>query len=229
MPKCDRPKYGEVLEDMTDKISKGFDRDVDFEPMKQKLITDFNNKLTELKNFKESEARHKAERRFLVNKINYIFIAIIQLRNGSRISEACLTYRKFMAEHDLTEPVIVKIAKSEKTGINKNGEEYTTKARYRKMVYPDWISEEDFKFLKKDKDSKKLQECKSLKKRTLDYLRITYQCNTHSLRYAFINYMLNVKKLEMNTVAKIVGHINLNMLVKYTQNKNIDKVLCGDI
>lgn len=229
MPKCDRPQYGEILEDMTDKISKGFDRDIDFEPMKEKLIKDFEEKLNKLRNFKESEAKSKNERKILVNKINYCFVAIIQLRNGSRISEACLTYRSFMAGHDLSDPVIVKIAKSEKTGTNKNGEEYTTKARYRKMVYPDWISIDDFKFLKKDKDTKKLQECKSLKKRTLDYLRLTYQCNTHSLRYAFINYMLNVKKLEMNTVAKIVGHVNLNMLVKYTQNKNIDKVLCGDI
>lgn len=229
MAKCDRPQYGEVLEDMTGKISKGFDRDVDFEPMKEKLINDFNIKMTKLKNFKDSEAKSKAERRYLVNKINYTLIAMIQLRNGSRISEACLTYRSYMADRDLSDPVIVKIAKSEKTKTNEKGEEYTTKARYRKMVFPDWISLDDFKILKKDKNTKALQECTSLKKRTLDYLRQEYQCNTHSLRYSFINYMLNVKKLEMNTIAKIVGHVNLNMLVKYTQNKNIDKVLGENI
>lgn len=230
MPKCDRPQYGEQLEDVTDKVAKGFDRDIDFGPMKTKLINEFNDNMQKLRNFKQSEAKSKAERRYLINKLNYCLIAMIQLRNGSRISEACMAYRSFMAGHDLNDPVIVKIAKSEKTTIKKDtGEEYTTRARYRKITFPDWFKKEDFNFLKKRSDTKNLQKCISLKKRTLDYLRKYHECNTHSLRYAFINYLLHDKKQEMNTVAKIVGHVNLNMLVKYTQNKNVDKLLFDEI
>lgn len=222
MSKCD--KYGEKLEDVSEKIAKGFDRDVDFIPMKEKLIKEFNDKMKLL--YESKDKMIKSERRYLINKLNYCLIAMIQLRNGSRISEACLAYRSWMSGNNLDEPIIVKIAKSEKkTKDKKTGEQIKTRARYRKIIFIDWINKKDFIYLKGRADTKKLQKSFSLKKRTLDYLRTYFECNTHSLRYAFINYMLHEKKQEMNTVAKIVGHVNLNMLVKYTQNKNVDKLL----
>ncbi len=58
----------------------------------------------------------------------------------------------------------------------------------------------------------------------LNYMLRNFQCNTHSLRYAYINYMLYDKKQQMAIVAKFVGHSNLNQLMRYTQNKEVDKM-----
>ena len=56
-----------------------------------------------------------------------------------------------------------------------------------------------------------------------------FNSNTHSLRYAYINYMLYTKKIEMNIVSKIIGHVNCSQLTTYTQQKNSDKTLQMDI
>ncbi len=64
----------------------------------------------------------------------------------------------------------------------------------------------------------------NLKQRVLDFLLTNFKCNTHSLRYAFINYMLYEKKVEMTLVAKFVGHVDVSMLVRYSQNKNADNI-----
>jgi integrase len=130
---------------------------------------------------------------------------------------------------DIKTHIIVKISKSESTKVKKDGAKIKTKARYRKMIFPQWISEEDFIFLRDHHDTKKLRKSQSMMKRTLDYLRKYHNCNTHSLRYAMINYLLNEKKIGMYIVAKFVGHVNTNMLVRYTQNKNVDKLLNEEI
>lgn len=223
MPKCEN--YGEKLVNYNEEISKGFDKGLDFKEIKKELIEKFNELIEKLRLYK-SENKPKSEIKFLVNKLNYLLISLIQLRNGSRISEAVIAYRNWMADKDITEHITVKIAKSEKTFKKDNK---TTRARYRKMVFPDWIDQNDFLFIKKRSDTKKLQESTSLKKRTLDYLRKYHECNTHSLRYAFINYMLHDKKIDMTIVGKTVGHVNLNQLIKYTQTKNVDKLLLEDI
>lgn len=43
-----------------------------------------------------------------------------------------------------------------------------------------------------------------------------FECNTHSLRYAFINHMINVEQLPLNTIAKMIDHANIDQLVLYT-------------
>ena len=94
------------------------------------------------------------------------------------------------------------------------------------MVFPDWV---DVRDLRPDfcNRLKNIPFGKLKKKRVLDYLLRYFECNTHSLRYACINYLIYEKNLPLNTVAKLVGHVGLNqlhilsrkMLIKYLISK----------
>lgn len=231
MPKKSDPSIS-VIEDDTllePEIAVGFDRGIDYEPMKQKLIKCFYSIYNDILKIKKNEGCYGRKMSILESKLLYLSIAMTQLRNGSRISEACQAIKVFCTTGDFNKRVIVKIAKSESIKY-KNGEKYTTKPRYRKMIFPnDWI----------DKDSDKIKKIlmkrfkdipfNRLKKRVLDYLLIYHQCNTHSLRYACINYLIYEKERPLNDVAKFVGHIDLSMLTKYTQQKNCEKIFDLDM
>jgi len=56
------------------------------------------------------------------------------------------------------------------------------------------------------------------------YLHRKLRVNCHSLRYAFITYMLR-KGVSPSIIAVITGHKNLNMILKYTERKGVEKVL----
>lgn len=212
-------------------VRKGFDRGIDYEPTKNLFIGEYNKYIDLVKNSKDSEVskiRNKVPR--YLNKLIYILISMIQLRNGSRISEAVLAFGKFMKNTELIDDkykVLVKISKSECTKYKKDGEAYVTDARYRKIKFPflwiklDIVSDIKGQYLK-------IRE-RNIRKRVLDYLLLTFGFNTHSLRYAFINYMLYVQKRPINDVAKHVGHTNVSQLVTYTQQKNSDQIFDMDI
>lgn len=154
---------------------------------------------------------------------------MIQLRCGSRISEACSAFVLF-CKKGFDCKVTVKIAKSETTKyktVGKKKQLITTKARFRNMIFPEWV---DASELRADL-CERLKDIPfdKLKKRVLDYLLRYFNCNTHSLRYACINYLIYEKNLPLNTVAKLVGHVGLNQLTTYTQQKNVDKVFDIDM
>lgn len=207
------------------KIATGFDRNVDYEPMKNDLTEHFNS-LVEKYNGLDINDEHYVRKKnvILSNMINTI-VPMIQLRNGSRISEACEAFKLFI-DSDKLDDVIVKIAKSEAIKYKK-GEKIKTKARYRKLTFPTWIDISPYKAELKVK----LESIKPdrVRKRVLDYMLRKFKCNTHSLRYACINYLIYTKKTELNTVAKFVGHCNMDMLTRYTQQKNVDKLLDFDM
>jgi integrase len=46
----------------------------------------------------------------------------------------------------------------------------------------------------------------------------------HSLRYAFITYMLR-RGMSSSIIAAVTGHKNLNMILKYTERKEAEKLL----
>ncbi|MFP3287548.1 MAG: tyrosine-type recombinase/integrase [Acidilobus sp.] len=50
--------------------------------------------------------------------------------------------------------------------------------------------------------------------------------STHSLRYAFISYLLR-KGVSPSIVAKIVGHSSLDHILHYTEVKLAEEVLSG--
>jgi hypothetical protein len=210
------------------KVAKGFDRDIDYETMKEKLIKAYNKHEEELHNLDMDTKGYVFKRGIIVRKLMYVVIAMIQLRNGSRIIEAVKAFRKFLHEDNpLDKRVTVKLAKSATTKYNDDGETYVTEARAREMMFPhkwfELILRNDMRFF-----AESLKNAQ-LKKGTLDYLLANHNTNTHSLRYAFINYMLYVKKWEMGLIAKFIGHSSVNQLVRYTQNKNANKVFELDI
>jgi len=204
-----------------EKVPVGFDRGVDFEDIKNRLL----EKLTKLhdKLFVDGETKI-----LTLRKITYIVIALLQLRNGSRISEAVKAFIKFIND-GINRRVTVKISKTDAIKVTKNGEKKRSKARFREMMWPKWIPSEIFDLLSDNKEVDKLIKSNRLKKRVLDYLLINFKCNTHSLRYAFINYMIYVKKRPINDVAKFVGHANVSQMVAYTQIKNSNQIFELDI
>jgi integrase len=163
---------------------------------------------------------------------------MIQLRNGSRISESINAFRKFIND-GYKKKVIIKIAKSEgiKYVLNKYDKEkkrvkIITKPRYRKMMFPNsWIETDnlDELFVNLKKTHEKLIYNTSLRLNITNYMSYHFNCNTHSLRYAFINYMIYDQKRPLNDVAKFVGHANTNQLVTYTQQKNCEQIFDLDI
>lgn len=202
------------------KISQGFDRNIDYDVMKDKL----NKRIIEI--YTQIKIKRKP---ILLNKLTYIVIAAIQLRNGSRISEAVKAFMMFM-KHGINKRVTVKISKSGGIKIKRDGTKIQTKTRFREMMWPNnWISDEIYELLKKSKTVKTLMTNGRLKKRILDHLLTNFECNTHSLRYAFINYALYVLKRPMSDVAKYVGHANVSQMVTYTQKKNADQMFDLDI
>jgi len=150
------------------------------------------------------------------------------LKNGSRISEACKAFRLFIKNKNFMDKVVVKISKSECIKYKKETKEmFVTKIRNRQMKYPsDWVFLDYEKSMEKNLDG---IDNDHLQQRVLDFMLKNFQCNTHSLRYSFINYMLFVKKKEMALVAKFVGHTDVNNIVRYTQTKNLDHMFDMDI
>lgn len=209
-------------------INQGFDRNVVFTRIKKKLTREYKQVSKHYKELDPTERYYSSRSNKDLNKLTYLLISMIQLRNGSRISEAVDAIYLLLNNEHLDEKVIVKIAKSKAVKYKREtGEKYITKTRYRKMTFPiGWIGESRLKSIKKH-----LTEITKvrLKKRVLDYLLKNFNCNTHSLRYSFINFMLYTKQKEIGLIAKIIGHSNLNQLVRYTQNIEADKIMDEDI
>ena len=210
-------------------VDQGFDRGIDFKEIKEKLIKEYLSTIKELEDLFTGDRYYNSKRRKLIHRLIYQLVSMVQLFNGSRISEACDAVSQFFIKGNPDEKIIVKIAKSESIKYNKDGNQYKTKARYRYLIFPKrWI---EFPTNLKDTLETYIAHIgnKALKKRVLDYLLKYHKCNTHSLRYAYINYMLYTEKKEPSLVAKHVGHSSMAQLVRYTQKKESDKLFDLDI
>lgn len=194
----------------------GFDRQIDYEETKKKLIDKYNE--TELLSQKHGITDKR--RSIYIRQLIYLLVAMIQLRNGCRVSEAVRAFMNYKKLNDFRMKVVVKISKSDTAKKNKKGEMIKPKPRYRNLVFPDWVEIDSYRLFK-ELDNLPLAR---LKQRTLDYLLKQFDFNTHSLRYSRINYLINVKKEEIGTVAKYVGHNNLNSILIYLSKKNIEKI-----
>lgn len=133
-----------------------------------------------------------------------IVIAIIQLRNGSRISETIKAYQEFLKKKQLIVQVEVSKKKSKE---------------YRKIVIPDFLLEYH-KICKKDLE----KPYKTIYERYRKYLARRYRINTHSLRYSFITYLIE-QGISESIIAKITHHSTLNYVLRYTQQKKADQIL----
>lgn len=207
--------------DLEYEIARGFDRGVDYLPMKNKFIDEYNLLLNKLENIDDNDCSSVVKTIRIKKRIVYLLISMIQLRNASRISEACDAIKYFDIRDAYNTKIIVKIAKSESIKY-KNGQKIVTKPRFRKMIFPtDWLTSFNRDYIR---DALHHIPFNRLKKRVLDYLLLNHKCNTHSLRYACINYLIYDMKRPLNDVAKFVGHVDLSMLTKYTQQKNCEKI-----
>jgi integrase len=213
---------------MNDNVITGFDRNIDLIPIKKELQDAFKTHHNDLYK-KKGYGIQKS------NKLIYIVIELIQLKNGSRITEAINAIKQFIDEDkNLDDKVLVKICKSGGTKYKlDNGKKvkYEAKERRRKMVFPkkwllDVINENELNKLLNHFRIDRIDYInhENMRKRILNYMMKYHKSNTHSLRYAFINYMIYTEKREINDVAKFVGHTNLNQITRYTQYKNCEKI-----
>jgi integrase len=208
-------------------VFSGHDKGLDYVETKKKLTKAYGRIVSALKIGKDFfPFNEEREVRMNYVRLIYLMIAMIQLRNASRISEACSGFYQFVKD-GFNKNVVVKISKSEATKY-KNGKQYKTKARYRKIMFPS-------KWINVRAPTKELAEAlktinkKTMMKRVLDYVRYNHKINTHSLRYATINYLITEKKIPANIVSKYVGHTSLNTILTYTQNKQCDKIFDMDM
>jgi integrase len=143
-----------------------------------------------------------------LKKLAYVVISLIQLQNGSRISETLNAVKQFIKDINCKVAVIT-IAKR-KDGFR------------RKILLPDSV---DSKLIERIIPVINDNNNEELSKKIRMFLNRHYGWNTHSLRYALINYLAIEKKVPVNLVSKLVGHKNMNQLLTYTQNKHVDELL----
>ena len=150
-----------------------------------------------------------------IKRLAYLTIALFQLRNGCRIGEAIegmILICKNNNNLNWNKPieVRVKVEKTKKT------------VSYRDMVLPSIITKHDVELIRDAVLN--LENAKRPRMRIYTWLKNHYGINTHSLRYAFIT-----KYAVMNTspqlIAKMTGHVNLNHIITYTQEKVAKQML----
>jgi integrase len=138
----------------------------------------------------------------------YDVVLLVQLRNGSRIGEAIEAVKEFCNTKAIT--VRVKVEKHRGTDT-------------RLMVLPEELrNSEGRDYLAQA--CLRLSKVKNPKDSMRDYCRRTYGFNTHSLRYAFITYMLS-KGVSPSFIAKMTGHKNLSYILHYTEVKTAEDLL----
>lgn len=159
----------------------GWDKNVDYEYMYHRLLRDISR----------SKKRLDA---------CYSSILLIQLRNGSRISEAVRAYQKYLMTKQ--RELMIRVSKKKKY-------------EERLMIIPDQV-----------KICAELSQVKedTLIERVRKYAEYHYNINTHSLRYAFITYLLR-SGVNAAIVAKITKHRSLEHILTYTQAKAAEEIL----
>jgi Phage integrase family. len=140
------------------------------------------------------------------NKITkcYDAILLVQLRNGCRVSEAVRGFLEFLRTSKLE--VEVPVSKKKKSEL-------------RLVVIPNEVVP-----LRSFCSELLSVDLKRLIDRVKHYCKYTYKFNTHSLRYSFITYLLR-NGVNPSIVAKITRHSRLDFILKYTQEKEAEKVL----
>lgn len=126
-------------------------------------------------------------------------VAIIQLTNGSRVSEALEAYEKWLRTGSVKLTVRVRKKRSPEE---------------REIIIPS--------FLRPYRSRLKQKRVPS-RWGVLDYLERNYGINTHTLRYTFITW--HAKTLSPAYISKMIRHSNLNMLMTYLSKREADRLL----
>jgi integrase len=134
----------------------------------------------------------------------YLVVALIQLRNGARISEAIRAFKEWV-KTSKTE-LYVRVSKKKRVD-------------ERLMIIPPEV--EQYRLMCVDLLG---VDERALRERVRATLYYYFKINTHSLRYSFITYLL---KLGVNPalVSKVIRHSRLDTLMHYVQTKESDNIL----
>jgi integrase len=135
----------------------------------------------------------------------YDAILLIQLRNGLRVSEAVQAFKEFLAQRALE--VEVQVSK-------KRHPETRLAIIPRELLDARLAGCRDLLSLDGEK----------LVMRVKKYSRRRYGFNTHSLRYAFITFLLR-QGVNPSIIAKITKHSRLDFILTYTQEKTAEEIL----
>jgi len=165
-----------------------WDKRVDFIKMKNRFERDL----------KKLEKEKLTYRR--LKEMCYISILLIQLVNGSRISEAIEGLKKAIEENK--NEVYVRVRKQkDNVRLIVIPKIVMKKLKFIRLIVP---------FITRDK--------------VRSFCRYNYKINTHSLRYAFVSY-LGEKGYPAQVIASITQHKNLNYIIRYTQQNVGEKIL----
>jgi integrase len=134
----------------------------------------------------------------------YLIIALIQLRNGSRISEAIRAFKEWIKTSKTELYVKVSKKKREESRLMIIPQEV---AHYR-LDCVDLLDVDD----------------EVLRGRVRATLYYYFKINTHSLRYAFITYLLR-SNVNVAIVSKLIKHSRLDTLLHYVQTREAERVL----
>jgi integrase len=129
-------------------------------------------------------------------------ILILALVNGLRISEAIECYYMWLESNGAQYSFNVRLAKS--------------KGRTRLCLIPSIFDKVDLAATR--------ELPRPCKQALNNFSRRNFGFNTHSLRYAFINYLLS-RGVDAPTVSRIVGHKNLDTILSYIQSRRAQETL----
>ncbi|MEM4620377.1 MAG: hypothetical protein QW607_09195 [Desulfurococcaceae archaeon] len=148
------------------------------------------------------QTQHYKHRKLTPKQICGVLALYIQLRNGSRLSEALEVYNQFKQSK----------AREYRIQVKKH------KRKHMRLMIID---------LPPHLINKLYNICKEVDL-TPQYLKQlaqrTFNINTHSLRYAFIKY-LDQAGVSPIQIAHITGHSNLKHILTYTQKSNSEDIL----
>jgi integrase len=162
-----------------------WDKGVDFESMYHRLL----RKIHSVKNN---------------NTKCYLMIALIQLRNGARISESIRAFKEWIRTSN-TE-LYIKVSKKKRL-------------EERLMIIPQEIQQYRLNCV----DLLEVND-RTLRERIRATLHYYFKVNTHSLRYSFITYLLR-SGVNPALVSKMIRHSRLDTLMSYIQVKESDRIL----
>jgi len=134
----------------------------------------------------------------------YLVIALIQLRNGSRISEAVRAFKRWLLTGN--QEIYVEVSKKKHP-------------EARLMIIPRDIMEYRNECLELS-----ALEDKVLRERVRWALYYYLKLNTHSLRYSYITFLLK-EGVNPALVSKLIRHSRIDTLLRYIQLKESDRVL----
>jgi site-specific recombinase XerD len=165
---------------------------------------DFKETLKKLLAFKKwvrSSPEMTETRRVQLRNVNILLLALL---NGLRISEAIECYYKWLENPSVRE-ITVRVAKSKRE-------------KYR-MCIAEGLDSTDHR-LTKDLERPRPGALQS-------WCLERFGFNTHSLRYAFINHMLQ-QGYDPATVSRIIAHSKLETILSYIQEKRAREALAEE-